>query len=109
VCTASDRGGSRLQAPPFYYKPLLLGYDFLVIHLRHNWQRGRLGVRRTHTVTWQSSQDQVDPRLGDIGVALLAEGGRISVHQRLVLFSAHVGGQVAQGQALVRLEAQVMA
>jgi hypothetical protein len=92
VCAASARGGSTLRASPFYYNPPLPGYDFLVIHLRHTWQRRRFGTRRTHTVTWQSSQDQVDPPLGDIGVDLLAEDGRIGVHERMILLGRHMGG-----------------
>jgi hypothetical protein len=89
--------GQRSGLPPFYYKPLPHGYDFLVIHLRHRRQRKRLGVLGTRTVTRQSSHHQVDPPLGDIGVGPLLQDGRIAVHERLVLVDRDVGRQVAQG------------
>jgi hypothetical protein len=95
--------------PPFYTISWACGYDFLTIHFRHSWQRRRLGVRRTYTVTRQSSQDQCEPPLGAIGVDRLPQDGRIGVHERLILLSRDMGSQVARGQPLVRFEAQVMA
>jgi hypothetical protein len=59
--------------PPFYTISWARGYDFLTIHLRHSAWRSRLGTWRTHTVTRQSSQNQVDQPLGDIGFDRLLE------------------------------------
>jgi len=108
----SGRGGSLwlpflLQNRPQSY-PYARGLS-RVIHFRHRWQRRRLGVRRTHTVTWQSSHHQVDPPLGDISVDLRLEDGRIGVHERLVLVDRDMGDQVAQRQRFVRLKAEILA
>jgi hypothetical protein len=66
--------GQRSGLPPFYYKPLPHGYDFLVIHLRHRRQRKRLGVLGTRTVTRQSSHHQVDPPLSTTTKILTNDG-----------------------------------
>jgi hypothetical protein len=71
----SPRPPREASPPPFYTICWARGYDFLTIHLRHSRQRRRLGTRRTHTVIWQSSQDQVDPLLGAVAVCL--RGGQL--------------------------------
>jgi hypothetical protein len=88
----SPRPPREASPPPFYTICWARGYDFLTIHLWHSRQRRRLGVRRTHTVISQSSQNQVDPPLGDIGFDLRLEDGRIGVHERLVLVDRDMGG-----------------
>jgi hypothetical protein len=103
----SPRPPREASPPPFYTICWARGYDFLTIHLRHSWQRRRLGVRRTHTVTRQSSHHQVDPPLGDIDFDPLVQDGGIGVYERLIALGRDVGREVAQRQALVGLEAEV--
>jgi hypothetical protein len=82
----------------------VVGYRTLTIRWRQTTCRSRFGWWATHTVTRHSSHHQVLPR-GDIGVALLAEGGLVAQHQGRILRPRDVGGQGAQGQLLVRLQA----